>query len=579
MLAYFPQVYPGELLYSVLARYHRHMGAPSSIQSMESLYGYRLVVASADLPGHLQALVDRLPPGSGWTADRVIEELTLFPYFTAFQPPNVVRQARAAMRQGVTDGMLLRLGIAAFRVGHVTRLRFCPLCLAEMEECHGEPYWRRDHQLPGVLVCPAHGCPLKASAVLLTALGRHIYIAANERSCPNDSPDLVDRSDRLLLTTLQRLARTSSALLDNSASIRTAAEWTEHYRGSLLKTDLTLSSGRLDQRRLEQAFFEKYAGVLRLFPELTVWACRPGPWLAAMSRKHRHAFHPFQHVLLQDFLDQQLRVDGPFGDGPWECRNPLAPHRGRLTISGVGLHRNHGHLVGVFACECGYVYTRSFFLERQTLGPPHFQAYGPLLAPALRAAVDSGISLRSVARRFELDPKTVVKLAGELAIDTPWKGPPEHPSPKSCGARTTAPDRPTPPVRRRPNSPHFRRDWDLVDRETSMKILLAALHLVMQEPPVRITRLRIERTILNRGWLAARAGKLPNSMGCLGDVVESTDQFQERRTRRVIREMARADETMAVWRVLRRAGLTSGHEHLVQTLLVEHFETPRMAVA
>lgn len=579
MLAYFPQVYPGELLYSVLARYHRHMGAPSSIQSMESLYGYRLVVASADLPGHLQALVDRLPPGSGWTADRVIEELTLFPYFTAFQPPNVAQRTRAAMRQGVTDGMLLRLGIAAFRVGHVTRLRFCPLCLAEMEECHGEPYWRRDHQLPGVLVCPAHGCPLKASTVSLAALGRHIYIAANERGWPDDSPDLVDRDDRPLLTTLQRLARASSALLGNSASIRTAKEWTQHYRGSLLKTDLTLSYGRLDQRRLEQAFFEKYDGVLRLFPELTVGAFRPGPWLAAMSRKHRHAFHPFQHVLLQDFLDQQLRVDGPFGDGPWECRNPLAPHRSRLTISGVGLHRNHGHLVGVFACECGYIYTRSFFLERHILGPPRFQAYGPLLAPALRTAVDSGISLRSVARRFELDPKTVVKLAVELGIATPWMAPPMEHSHKPNGARTTVPDRQIPPVRRRPRAPHSRRDWDIADRETSMKILVTALYLVNQEPSVRITRSRIERSIWNRGWLAKRAAKLPISIGCLVDVVESIDQFQERRTRCVIRDMTRANESLAVWRVLRRAGLTSRHERLVQTLLAEHFETSRMAVA
>ncbi|HQT61412.1 MAG TPA: TnsD family Tn7-like transposition protein [Acidiphilium sp.] len=579
MLAYFPQVYPGELLYSVLARYHRHMGAPSSIQSMESLYGHRLVVASVDLPGHLQSLVDRLPPGSGWTVDRVIEELTLFPYYTAFQPPGVVNRVRAAMRNGVTNGMLLRLGIAAFRAGHVTQLRFCPACLTEMEKCPGEPYWRRDHQLPGVLVCPTHGCPLKASAVSLTGFGRHIYVAATKRSCPNDSPDLVAGNDYLLLTKLERLAGASRALLEKPGPIRTTQEWSKHYRGALLRSGLTLSSGRLDQRRLEQAFFENYAGVLRLLPELTVGAFRPGPWLTAMSRKHRHAFHPFQHVLLQDFLDRQLRIDGPFGDGPWACPNPLAPHRSRLTISEVRIHRNHGHLVGVFACKCGYIYTRSLFLERQVLGPPRFQAYGPLLAPALREAVDSGISLRSLARRLELDPKTVVKLAVELGIGTRWKTPPGYCSAASCVGRTTASHRRVPPVSRRSASPHFRRDWDVVDREAGIKILLATLHLLTQEPPVRITRSQIERTTWNRGWLAKRAGKLPHAMGCLRDVVESVDQFQERRTRHIIREMDRAGEPLAAWRVLRRAGLTSAREHLVQTLLAEHFETPRVATA
>ena len=79
MLAYFPQIYPGELLYSVLARYHRHMGTPSPIQSMEALFGRRLIVASVDLPGYLQVLADRLPPNFGWTADRIIDELTLLP--------------------------------------------------------------------------------------------------------------------------------------------------------------------------------------------------------------------------------------------------------------------------------------------------------------------------------------------------------------------------------------------------------------------------------------------------------------------------------------------------------------------
>ena len=90
-LAYFPAAHPGELLYSLLARYHQHMGVPSSIHTMEALYGQRLVVASLDLPGHLGALADHLPPGAGWIALRMANELTLLPYYTAFQPAAVRR--------------------------------------------------------------------------------------------------------------------------------------------------------------------------------------------------------------------------------------------------------------------------------------------------------------------------------------------------------------------------------------------------------------------------------------------------------------------------------------------------------
>ena len=87
-------------------------------------------------------------------ADRMIDELTLLPYYTGFQPEGVSRRARIAMKSGQTDGLFDRLGMAAFRVGRVTRLRFCPECLREMQARYGETYWRRDRQLPGVLLCP-----------------------------------------------------------------------------------------------------------------------------------------------------------------------------------------------------------------------------------------------------------------------------------------------------------------------------------------------------------------------------------------------------------------------------------------
>ena len=209
-LAYFPQIYPGELLYSVLARYHRHMGAPSPIQSTEAVFGRRLIVASIDLPGYVQALSGRLPPGFGWTADRMIDELTLLPYYTGFQPEGVSRRARIAMKSGQTDGLFVRLGMAAFRVGRVTRLRFCPECLREMQARYGETYWRRDHQLPGVLVCPEHGCPLRASGVSTTAWSRHVFVPADRMACPWNAPALMSSRNERVLAGLQRMRPATS---------------------------------------------------------------------------------------------------------------------------------------------------------------------------------------------------------------------------------------------------------------------------------------------------------------------------------------------------------------------------------
>lgn len=580
-LSYFPQIYPGELLYSVLARYHRYMGAPSPIQSMEALFGRRLVVASIDLPGYLQALADRLSPGFGWTPDRMVDELTLLPYYTAFQPERVARHARAAMKSGRMDGLLVRLGMAAFRAGRVTRLRFCSECHREMQVRYGETFWRRDHQLPGVLVCPEHGCPLQASSVSTPEWSRHVFVPADRRTCPWNAPALVGSRNGRVLAALQRLAKASRELLENPGPHRTLPQWTLHYRQRLQAAGLAYSAHRIDQQRLYKAFRSHHHEVLGLVPGLLEGGRFRGGWLAAMGRKHRKAFHPLQHVLLQDFLDHQELALYPFGEGPWPCLNPLVKHQNKATISTVRLHRNHSHLVGLFACPCGYSYTRSYFDGKGTIGPPRFQAYGPVLGPVLRRVIASGQSLRSIARRLELDPKTVVKLASTLGIATPWKAR----AGKAAGVPDAAPR--TAMLAReatrssRPKRAEIRAriDWCEVDQRVCGKIRQVARQLRDQIPPVRVSLLQIERQLWSRGWLTKRAAKLPESMACVQGVVESVEQFQRRRASWVIREMDRADEPLQVWRILRKSGLTGKHADLVKALLDWHFNSARRQAA
>lgn len=574
-LAYFPAAYPGELLYSLLARYHQHMGAPSSIHTMEALYGYRLVVASLDLPGHLRALADRLPAGAGWTATSIADELTLLPYYTACEPAAVRRQARDAMLRGQTDGLLMRLGMAAFRAGRVTRCRFCSSCVQQMHDQYGEYYWRRDHQLPGVLVCPDHGCPLQASTVSLTARGRHIYVAADSRTCPRDAPVLVSSQKGDVLANLQRLAIVSRALLEDPGPARSPEEWTTCYRQRLQRAGLAYSARRIDQRRLREKFDHYHRSVLVHLAGLMEDKDFRGDWLAAMVRKRRGAFHPLQHVLLRDFLVHQDTHASPFGEGPWVCVNPLAQHAGKPTISTVGLHRNHGHRVGVFTCDCGYVYTRCYFEGSGTVGPPRFQAYGPLLAPVLSDMIKKGDSLRAVADRLRLDPKTVVKLASGLGLATPWKARDE--------TKRQDPVRP-PAFSGKPSqrlggrcrgTTRHRVDWRERDRQVSRQIQRAAKEIRGQVPPVRVCALQIERRCWNRGWLSKRARKMPKAMHCLRAIYESVQQFKRRRISWVISKMDQADEPLRVWRILRKAGLRTGHADLAAELLVEHLASRR----
>jgi hypothetical protein len=98
MLAYCPEILPDELNYSVVALYHRHTGAKGPRGTAVAAFGLTHAAAAYDLPGHLDELARRIEPRRGLTADRLLDETTLFPYYTAFQPECVRHEMRAALR-------------------------------------------------------------------------------------------------------------------------------------------------------------------------------------------------------------------------------------------------------------------------------------------------------------------------------------------------------------------------------------------------------------------------------------------------------------------------------------------------
>ncbi len=571
-LGYFPQIYPGELLYSVLARYHQHMGARSSIQSMESLFGRRLMVASVDLPGHLDALVERMESVGSLTADSIIDDMTLLPYYVAFQPQRIRDEARQALKSGQTDGLMMQLGMTAFRPVRVTKLRFCGTCLSQMHGEYGEAYWRRDHQLPGVLVCPDHARVLQESQVSLAALSRHIFVTPTAKSCPwNAKPLLKDPSSKLL-PILQRLAQASRKLLESPERAKTLEQWTKHYRGSMEAAGLTYSPKRMDQQRLKEEFSHHHNEILCLMPHVSLGDGFAGDWLAQIVRKHRKAFHPLHHLLFQDFLDHVGTRQARFGHGPWLCQNPLSDHHGAPTIAAVTQHRNKGHWVGMFECVCGYAYTRSYFPATTKIGEPRFHSYGKLLEPEIRKLVKEQWSLRAISRRLELDPKTVIRLATEMGIAISWSARNDViPKPivvaVQLNGQTSSPKNVV--CTKQPRQSKV--DWEKLDVNLSSRVRSVADHLKNQAPPVRVTTLRIERSLTGRGWISKRTEKLPKVMSCLTTLTESVTAFQQRRVIWIIQQMNLANEPLQVWKILRRAGLTMRNVDIVEQALTAYF--------
>ena len=581
MVAYFPTIYPDELLYSVLARYCLHVGSPGPMHTLDALFGNRKVIATFDLPGHLQSLADRVHPNRGLSVDRMIDAHTLFPYFTAFEPPALQAKTRNAMRSGSIDGLHVRLGLSAFRIGRNQRLRFCSECARAMQATRGELWWRRDHQLPGVLVCPEHACLLQDSTVAFSQFSRHEFVVASHRNCPPQAQPSVSMVDHACLAHLHRISLRSADLLHSPPTGRSLARWTTFYRSHMLEAGLTKSVVTMDQHRLDQAFRLFYGRTLDILPSVMEGCDLAGDWLASMVRKHRKANHPLYHVLVQDFLQQREPQTSAFGAGPWPCVNPLAKHRFHSPTTTFTQHRNHGNRVGVFSCDCGYVYTRCLDSQTGILGPPRFLHYGPLLVPVLRELVAAGTGLRQVGRSLGLDPKTVVRLAGELGIPVSWKPTSiVRPSPvlpnvvEQCESHSLdlspiAPANPCPS--RRP-----RMDWPKIDSALVASLSAWADTVYAEIPPVRITVAELERRMGQRGWLLSRRDRLPKSKEYLDRVVESTEAFQLRRIHWVIAELERSGAQVKAWQVMRKAGLRSTSLAMISGILAAAPSLSRM---
>ena len=581
MLAYFPTIYPDELLYSVLARYRLHVGSPGPMYTLDALFGNRKVIATFDLPGHLQRLADRIHPNRGLSADRMIDAHTLFSYFTAFEPPALQEKTRNAMRSGSIDGLHVRLGLSAFRIRRNQRLRFCSECVQTMQATRGELWWRRDHQLPGMLVCPEHVCLLQESTVSFSQFSRHEFVAATLQNCPTRALRSVPMVNLKCLAHLHRIGLRSADLLRNPPASRSLDRWTVFYRSNMLEAGLIKSVVTMDQHRLDQEFRHFYGRTLEILPSVMEGADFAGDWLASMVRKHRKANHPLYHVLVQDFLQHREPQAPAFGAGPWPCINPLAKHRVLFPITTFTQHRNHGNRVGVFACDCGYVYNRCLDSRTGILGPPRFLRYGPLLEPVLRELVAAGVGLRQVGRSLCLDPKTVVRLAGELGITVSWKSASvDKPSPvppyaaEPCESHTLGVSLPAPVS---PCTPRrMRRDWSKIDADFAVNLSAWAEAVYAELPPVRITLAELERRMGQRGWLLSRRDRLPKSKEYLDRVVESTEAFQLRRIHWVIAELERSGAQVKAWQVMRKAGLRSTSLAMISGILAAAPSLSRM---
>lgn len=281
-----PTPYPNELLYSIIARAGVHEGVTSPKQLLDLVFKNRKVIATVDLPSHVETIATHYPSSQNLDARTLIRNHTLWPIYEPFQPYERNEKLLNWMSGPSYGAAHLASGIAASRVKTKPRLYVCPKCLEEQRAEYGEFFWSRLWQVPLLRCCPVHGS-LHATNVELNGEHRHSYfpVEAAELLTPIE----VIQADYVFVEQVM-------LLINMGLKKISFAQWTAFYKSLAEKSGL-INGRRIDHRAIHDSIIN-FWGKSWLEGSGILLSARETSWLKAIFRKHRRSFSFAEHIVV-----------------------------------------------------------------------------------------------------------------------------------------------------------------------------------------------------------------------------------------------------------------------------------------
>ncbi|MCA9180364.1 MAG: TniQ family protein, partial [Planctomycetales bacterium] len=528
-----PTPYPGELLYSVLARTLRNANCSSPKFGLEQLFCSRSVVVTPDLPTFLPRLHWLLSERWGMSLSESAMRMTTLPYYLAFRDSELRDRAVAQMVSGDTS-LLLRLGVAAHRAVRPRALQYCPECRANDESRYAEAYWHTVHQLPGVWLCPEHGVEVVCSTVKLGGRYRHSFVAFDESVCSNETASGVPL-DRGWRQTLLALARASLVALQDGDGF--PPQWSVPLRFRARQAGYL---GRNGFKAYELALHDYFSS--RLLSRLGLPVSLDGDtgWQRARLRAQRSSASTLQILLLHIFFDAQQSGSCAIARSParerLSRREEIDDMQGRIeALAASGLSRRR------IAGELGTAWKT---VDRRLRDRP------PVVRTDDATLADDRHAWEALERKHHGCGMKRLRMSAKALYARLYRK--QHAW--LIGRNTNPADRSqrTPVV-----------DWAVRDAALALAVVVEAEALIRKSPPVRLSALRLQR---GAGLLTPPPRselKLPRTLAAIKAHAESVSCFQRRRALWHAQDLV-GTQKLCVSLVQRAAGLKSAEPWLVQ---------------
>jgi Tn7-like transposition protein D/TniQ len=409
-----PRPHRDELVYSVIARYFAYVRPPMIFAA------YRTISGNKRFSVKYARKVDELAAKTRLTwaksAIEIIEEHTLLPFYGTFLPPELYLKCVEDFSVGNKLGGTVRLGLNSSSVWEAKRLRFCRSCVSKDMSEFGDTYWRRSHQLSGVLTCTVHGEILADSGAFASPPLSHGLQDATTHIQPGSARDCTELDEREYALA-REISLKCERILQGYPSTWTPPNPSKLYQMAAIEKGYRIGMQKLDIKRLAQDFVELFQ--LRLLGKL---GFRMPSLATNVTRTFakiiygRGLYHPLIHVLVQTFFEK-------LPDGvpsvplvtqiSWRCANPYERHPENFRVPQVGLRTSKKGKKYIYArCTWGFAFSFEKTLDSDPLMPVvmKINAYGKSFEAEARRLYGRTGYVHSVARIMKLGHRVAARL-------------------------------------------------------------------------------------------------------------------------------------------------------------------------
>ncbi|MEJ8555169.1 TnsD family Tn7-like transposition protein [Tepidibacter sp. Z1-5] len=425
MLTFFTDPYENELLYGAIGRYHYYIGNIDYKDTLREVFRNESVIPSIELCARLDTVANNL--GGKYTADYIINNHTIFPFYAPFIPKTRREELINDMKYKDGKGIYAKTGILAGSVCKKEGIYYCPLCSEEEINKYGEAYIHREHQLQGVFVCPHNGAKLKKYKIDRTNSSRLEFIRLNEKLLDLNA-EYEENKD--IYEKLLKISKTAYYILNNNLYQFNKDTITKKYKEILYSKGLVTTNKRIKQRELYDEFIKYYGVEFLEIMESSIDKDNEYNWLKVITRNSKRTVHPIRHILfiiflvddIKEFFKSEVDEYNPFGKSPWPCLNYIAGHYKNDVVTELTITTDYKtrRPIGTFTCDCGFIYSRKgpdkVISDRYKIG--RIKEFGSLWEETLKEyLLERKYGLRELARIMNCDPKTIVKFDKELGIN------------------------------------------------------------------------------------------------------------------------------------------------------------------